>query len=197
MGKRNREEPRRPFKNVNFTRVLIRALFIYFFIGIAFLCSYWRDEGVLGTGWFRNSLADLFAIFQYPALDIFFNIGFYTWTTYLFGLFIDAYLWSVSIAIILYILSKIFKTRDAFLLRPIGLLLMIIGIIIIIFAEELNFTKPLNIITYANLLNTEHELSKKTYLVFSGFITLVVGWVLISFSISKKKAEHSKDISIR
>jgi hypothetical protein len=196
MRKRNREEPRRLFKNVNFTRILIRALFIFFFIGITFLCSYWRDEGELGAGWVRNSLADLFAIFQFPALNIFFLTGFYTWTTYVLGLFINAYLWAVSIAIILYILSRIFKTRDAFLLRPIGLLIIIVGIIIIIIAQESDFAKTLNTITDINL-TTAHELDKKTYSVFTGFITIVIGWVLISFSLSQKKAKNAKDFSIR
>jgi hypothetical protein len=196
MGKRNREEPRRLFKNVNFTRIIIRALFIYLFVGITFLCSYWRDEGVLGVGWVRNSLADIFAIFAFPALNIFFFTGYYTWTTYILGLFIDAYLWSVSIAIILHILSRIFKTRDAFLLRPVGLLIVIVGIIIIMIVQKSDLGKTLNSAADINLY-TAHDLDKKTYLVFTGFITIVIGWVFISFSLSKRRAKNAKDYSIR
>jgi hypothetical protein len=197
MSKRQRDEPRRLFKNVNFTRIIVRALLILFFIGITFTLSYWRDEGTLGTGWIRNSLADIYAIFQYPALNIFYAIGLYTWTTYVIGLFINAYLWSVAIAIMLYILSKIFKTRDSFLLRPIGLLIIVAGIILIIISQREDFVKPLNAITVTNPIVTEHGLSKKTHLVFSGFITIVFGWIFISFSLDKKKVANAKDYSIR
>ena len=197
MGKRQSDEPRRLFKDVNFTRIIIRALLIFFFIGITYMFSYWRDEGMLGTGWVRNSLADIYAIFQYPALNIFYNIGLYTWTTYIIGLFINAYLWSVSISIILYVLSKIFLTRDSFLLRPIGLLVIIAGIVLLIISQKADFVKTPDTVTLANILNTEHESVKKLHWAFSGFVTIVIGWILISFSLSKKEAENAKDFSIR
>jgi hypothetical protein len=197
MRKRERDEPRRLFKNVNFTRIMIRALLIFLFIAITFACSYWRDEGVLGTGWVRNSLADLYTIFQFPALNFFYTINFYTWTTYVVGLFVNAYLWSIAIAIILYILSKIFVTTDSFFLRPVGLLLIVAGLILIIVSQEIDFDKVLNSKAVIGFPGPANTIDKKVWMVFAGFIAIVLGRTFISFSLSKKKERDIKEISIR
>jgi hypothetical protein len=187
MGKRKSEGPWRPFKNVNFIRLLVRALVIFFFIGFTFACNSWRDEGVITTGLLGNMFADIYAIFQYPSLYILYAMGYYTWTTYIIGLFINAYLWSIAIGIVYYILSKFFNVINSFILRPIGLIIMIVGFTLMVHAEKGDFAKTLNNVTSINLHGLKHDLEKKNSFLYNGFITLVTGFILIRFSLSRKE----------
>jgi hypothetical protein len=111
-AKQKREEPLRPFKNINFTRITVRALLIFFFIGISFTFSYWRDEGTLGSGPIRNFIADMFSYVHYPSLDFLYKSGYYTWTTYVLGLLANAFIYSIIIGIILKLISKFRKPKE-------------------------------------------------------------------------------------
>jgi hypothetical protein len=100
MAKKDRDEPRRPFKNVPFIRITALAFVILFFVSISFICSSWRDEGILGNGAIRNFFADIYIIYQYPAVYLFYHSGFYNWPTYMLGLIIDAYLYAIVIRLL-------------------------------------------------------------------------------------------------
>jgi hypothetical protein len=100
MAKKDRDEPRRPFKNVPFIRITALAFVILAFISISFICSSWRDEGTLGNARILNYLADIFIIFQYPGVVLFYHSGFYNWPTYMLGLIIDAYLYAIVIRLL-------------------------------------------------------------------------------------------------
>jgi hypothetical protein len=185
------EPPKRKyFKNVNFVKIFIRALMISCFIAISFTCSYLHDEGQLGTSWITNFFADIFVVFQFPMLFIFVRIHFYTWETYYSGLLINALLFSIVIQMIFFLLGKIWVTKSAFILRPIGFIIEIIGIIIIIISEEVNFSKTLH--NAAGVAYTDPG-DKSIYL-FTGLGVLVFGWILFAFSLNKRE---KKDISIK
>jgi len=100
------------FKNLNLTKLTIRALLILFITGITFACSYWRDEGTLGTNAIKNFFADSFIIFQYPAVNLFYHIGSYNWTTYIFGLIIDAYIYAIVLGLIWKLISRFKKPKE-------------------------------------------------------------------------------------
>jgi hypothetical protein len=180
-------------KNINYEKIFVRSIVLAFVSAICFMCSYWRDEGELGTGPIRNFLADIFIIFQFPSLFILVKTGYYSWTTYIIGLFVNVFLFSAIIQIIYFFLYKIFKPTTQAKFRLPGLIIVVIGIILIIIAESFSFTKTnLPPIAFTDGYNPyDHYSTTKSALLYTAFGVTLLGVIIFVFN----PRRHLKEIN--
>ena len=183
------------YRSINFTRILVRAIVVFFFATISFMCLYWRDTGQISYNPVSNFFADIFIVFQFPAVFIFYNIGYYSWTTYFIGLGINAYLVSLLIEFIYFLFHKIFKPTKSNKYRRFGLRISILGFALIMIAELIPFAKvnlPAKIDIFGSS-NVEAYSLLQNVILYSGLTLMVFGIIFIAFN----PAKTLKEVSIK
>jgi hypothetical protein len=186
----------RLFKQIEFTKLTTRALLVSLFIAVSFGSLYWRDEGVIGPGLISDFFSDIYTLFQFPTVAIFYHWGFYTWTDYIIALFINAYIWAIAIEIIMSVFSAVYAEKNPIMIKRDGIIVEMIGIIVIIISEKIHFAKAVNSSTTIAFQNMDGDYNStgKLTLLYTGFIIFVIGWVLFAFANRKLRR---KDFSIK
>src|SRR6266550_3399712 len=93
-------------KDINFIRITIRALFIFFIALALWLLLDRMENGLHISATLRKVLSDIYYLLNFPCVILLYNHagkGWYVWGTFFTCLFLDAYLYSIAIAIILYL----------------------------------------------------------------------------------------------
>lgn len=185
------------YRSINFTRITVRAIVIFFFASMSFMCLNWRDTGQISGNPISNFLADIFVVFQFPVFFIFYNffekMGYYSWSTYFVWLGINAYFYSLIIEFIYFLFHKIFRPTKSNKYRRLGLRFFIIGFILILIAELYPFAK-VNLPSKADIFgnpNIETYSLLQSVFTYSGLVMLVFGIIFIAFNPAKTLKEIS------
>ena len=82
------------------------------------------------------------------------------------------------------------NVKNSFICKPVGFIIMLVGIVLMIISQKLNFDKQLTEVNEMALQDIGHE---KSVYVFISLAVFVIGWILFAFGLARKE---KKDISI-
>jgi len=100
------------FKSINYTRIFIRALNIFFIACILWLALDKLEGKMIHPAALKKFLGNIYDLLSYPCVVWLYwhsPDGWYIWPAYFFCLFLDCYLYAVAIGLILFPFSSRFR----------------------------------------------------------------------------------------